>query len=86
MKFTQNLAWQAIGVLQPNVLKAKELGVATNLVAMLNSAAIDCFLQSETIEFKTSFPKVAAAHVIRTALAELNAAGELEFGEEDKLW
>jgi hypothetical protein len=86
MKFSQNLTWQAIGVIQPTVLRAKELGAHLNLVAMLRAVAVDCFLQSETNEFKTSFPKTAAAHVIRTALEELNSVGQINFGEEDNLW
>jgi hypothetical protein len=86
MKFSQSLTWQAIGVIQPTTFKAKELGVHLNLVSTLNSAAVDCFIQSETVEFKTSFPKTAAAHVIRTALVELKEEGKLEFGEQDNLW
>jgi hypothetical protein len=86
MKYSQNLTWAAIGLIQPKVLEAKESGVSLNIVAMLKSAAVECFLHSEEVEFKTSFPKTVAAHVIRTALLELDTVGFIVFGKEDKLW
>jgi hypothetical protein len=86
MKYSQELVWQAVGVIVPSLLEARELGVSINLPTALNLAAVDCFLISETTEFKISFRKTAAALVIRTALQELHTNGQLEFGTQDKLW
>lgn len=86
MKYSDKALWEAIGFILPSIKTAREMGKNFNLPTMLNTAAIQVFLELETVDFKLSYEKLVAAHVVRVALTELTDSGVMLFGDCDDIF
>lgn len=83
MKYSEKLVRESIGKILPGLHKAEENGVSMNLPSSLKSAACECWLRAEDVEFKLDWEKMCAGHVIRVALQELETVGWMTFGTKD---
>lgn len=86
MKYSEELVWKAVGEFMTDILSAKALGCRMNLPSALKDAAAECFLISETTEYKTNLDKVFAASIIRSMLQELHSVGWMTFGSVNEYW
>lgn len=82
MKWTQELVWKAVGEVLPNIT----LMPNRNLPEALKHAAVEFFINTDEIEFRTKGNLVFARYIVREVIKEIHDKGFMEFGNINEYW